>query len=149
MTEERGTVVAPVEHKLGPLPEPDCDHYGGVTGRQVVSRSYSAKSMLTYAAQEVAAERERWTKAIGAQMPADFKDWHENSPAELPEIAAWVIQNLRADRDSWADQASQRAQDALDLVAAERERIAKLIEGYPHWLGQQARREIAAAIRSA
>lgn len=93
------------------------------------------------ATQEVAAERERWTKAIGAQMPADFKDWHENGPAELPEIAAWVIQNLRADRDSWADQASQRAQDALDLVAAERERLREAgwvcADGFPALLGHK------------
>ena len=31
-----------------------------------------------------------------------------------------------ADRDSWADQASQRTQDALDLVAAERERCGQV-----------------------
>ena len=35
---------------------------------------------------------------------------------------------MTADRDSWADQASQRTQDAVDLVAKERERCAKLCE---------------------
>ena len=32
---------------------------------------------------------------LTAVMPADFKDWHENSRAEWPEIAAWVITNQR------------------------------------------------------
>lgn len=37
---------------------------------------------------------------------------------------------------------------ALDAaVAAERERCALMIEAYPEWLGPQAKREIAAAIR--
>ena len=43
----------------------------------------------------VAAERERWESAIGAEMPADFKDWHQNSTTERPTVAAWVIRNLR------------------------------------------------------
>ena len=37
----------------------------------------------------------RWKAALDPVMPADFKDWHENSPAELPGVAAWVITNLR------------------------------------------------------
>lgn len=40
------------------------------------------------------------------------------------EAAADEIERLSADRDSWAEQASDRAQDALNLVAAERERWA-------------------------
>ena len=33
------------------------------------------------------------------------------------------------------------------VAAAEREAIAKLIEEYPYWIGTNAQREIAAAIR--
>lgn len=33
---------------------------------------------------------------LTAVMPQDFKDWHENSFAERPEIAAAVIKNLRS-----------------------------------------------------
>lgn len=40
------------------------------------------------------------------------------------QVLAESVRTLTADRDSWAEQASQRAQDALDLVAAERERCA-------------------------
>lgn len=40
------------------------------------------------------------------------------------------VERLRADRDSWAQQASDRAQDALDLVAAERERCAAKAGAY-------------------
>ena len=47
----------------------------------------------------VAAERERWESALGAVMPADFKDWHQNSAMERPAVAAWVIRNLR-DREA-------------------------------------------------
>lgn len=43
----------------------------------------------------VAAERERWKSALTPVMFADFKCWHQNADAELPEVAAWVIQNLR------------------------------------------------------
>lgn len=43
----------------------------------------------------IARERMRWISAISKSMPAEFKDWHENSHAELPEIAAWSIEHLR------------------------------------------------------
>lgn len=32
---------------------------------------------------------------LSAVMPPDFKDWHQNSKEEWPEIAAAVITNLR------------------------------------------------------
>ena len=41
--------------------------------------------------------------------------------------AADEIERLHAEVDSWSQQASDRAQDALDLVAAERERCAKAV----------------------
>lgn len=47
------------------------------------------------AASGVAAERERWERALGAEMPADFKCWRQNAASERPEVAAWVIRNLR------------------------------------------------------
>lgn len=46
-----------------------------------------------------AAECARWKAAIGPQVPADFKDWHENADSELPSIAAWMIENTRKHRD--------------------------------------------------
>lgn len=42
--------------------------------------------------------------------------------------AADEIERLRDDRDSWAQQASDRVADAVALVAAERERCRKLVE---------------------
>lgn len=54
---------------------------------------------LRVAVAAVAAERERWEAALGAVMPADFKDWHQNSAMERPAVAAWVIRNLR-DREA-------------------------------------------------
>lgn len=49
-----------------------------------------------------AKERERWESALGAVMPPDFKDWHENNPSERPAVAAWVISNLREREDEIA-----------------------------------------------
>jgi hypothetical protein len=53
---------------------------------------------------------------------------HPNDIRAALEAKDAEIERLRADRDSWAQQASDRAQDALDLVAAERERCAKVCE---------------------
>ena len=47
--------------------------------------------------------------------------------AVIEKSIAEATQDLRADRDSWIQQASDRAQDALDLVAAERERCARML----------------------
>lgn len=74
----------------------------------------------------VAAERKRWTDALGAQMPADFKDWWQNALDELPAVAAWVIQNLREREAALSDAEFTRCQilgamemrAALELIAA-------------------------------
>lgn len=60
------------------------------------------------AAAGVAAERELWERALGAEMPADFKCWHQNAASERPEVAAWVIRNLR-EREALAWSERQRA----------------------------------------
>lgn len=41
-------------------------------------------------------------------MPKDFKDWHQNSRREWPEVAAWTITNLRQ-REDWAHAQMARA----------------------------------------
>ena len=69
----------------------------------------------------VAAERERWESAIGAEMPAGFKDWHQNSTTERPTVAAWVIRNLR-EREAEAS-------------AAERERWRAWVEEAVNYVG--------------
>jgi hypothetical protein len=42
-----------------------------------------------------------YDEELSKVMPPDFKDWHQNSKDERPEIARWVIENLRKDRDSY------------------------------------------------
>ena len=37
-----------------------------------------------------------WKAALTPLMPGDFKDWHENHDSELPQVAAFVVANLRA-----------------------------------------------------
>jgi hypothetical protein len=37
----------------------------------------------------------RYDEELSKVMPPDFKDWFENSKEEYPEVAAWVIKNLR------------------------------------------------------
>lgn len=49
---------------------------------------------------EVELERDEWRRALTAVMPADFKDWHQNSPTEWPALAAWCLTGARADRDT-------------------------------------------------
>lgn len=54
---------------------------------------------------------------------AMLRAWAEDYAAA--QVAA-ATERLRADRDSWAQQASDRAEDALRIVAAERQRCANL-----------------------
>lgn len=72
------------------------------------------------------------------------------------EEAADEIMRLREelalmtrDRDSWIEQASARTQDALDLIAAERERCAKAAEEYLTRGRSPLGRAVADAIRKA
>ena len=37
-----------------------------------------------------------WKAALTPLMPGDFKDWHDNHDSELPQVAAFVVENLRA-----------------------------------------------------
>ena len=68
-------------------------------------------------ADDLRAEVEKWRTTVGAVMPADLKCWHQNSPAEWPEVAAHTIRRLREDRDSWLEQADARIDDALQAYA--------------------------------
>ena len=43
----------------------------------------------------------RYDEELTKVVPPDFKDWHQNSKEEYPELAAWVITNLREQLD-WA-----------------------------------------------
>jgi hypothetical protein len=47
----------------------------------------------------------RYDKELSSVMPPDFKDWHQNSKEEWPELAAWVIKNLR-----------ERLEEAYEIV---------------------------------
>ena len=38
---------------------------------------------------------EEYETRLSAVMPIDFKDWHQNSKAEWPEVAALVISSQR------------------------------------------------------
>lgn len=80
---------------------------------------------------------------LTAVMPADFKDWHQNAPAELPEVAAWVIENLRNrceeaeanldTRDRMMDGMANRIlylTEALAGCQAQRSRAVALAEQY-------------------
>lgn len=42
----------------------------------------------------------RYDEELSKVMPPDFKDWFENSKEEYPEVAAWVIKNLREQLNS-------------------------------------------------
>lgn len=57
---------------------------------------------------------------LTAVMPADFKDWYQNSREEWPEVAAWVITNLREQRDEadkYAELLRTRSADIIERLA--------------------------------
>ena len=65
-------------------------------------------------------------------------------------IDHWMTTGLLGANASFQRAAREYAEEyAAAAVAAERERCAKLIETYPEWLGPNAAREIAYAIRKA
>ena len=56
---------------------------------------------MTDSIQNELARLKRYNEELAKVMNPDFKDWHQNSKEEYPEIAAWVITNLREQLD-WA-----------------------------------------------
>ena len=70
------------------------------SGSRPYCDSYSADQMRAYATERVAAERERWRAAIAPEIPADMKDWHQNSPSEWPDVAAAVLRSRREDAET-------------------------------------------------
>ena len=87
----------------------------------------------------IARERMRWISAISKSMPAEFKDWHENSHAELPEIAAWSIEHLRRRNEGLEAELSTLRQQLADAVRdAERLRwiAAQCRSTAEHWGGR-------------
>ena len=59
-----------------------------------------------------------WERELSAVMPADFKDWWQNSRREWPAVAAEVIKSLRRDRDAGWEVAA-RAQRREPLTDAQ------------------------------
>ena len=59
-----------------------------------------------------------WERELSAVMPADFKDWWQNSRREWPAVAAEVIKSLRRDRDAGWEVAA-RAQRREPLTASQ------------------------------
>jgi hypothetical protein len=50
-----------------------------------------------------------YDELLSEVMPSDFKDWHQGSKNEWPQIAAWVIENLRKREElAWQQLAEYR-----------------------------------------
>ena len=61
-------------------------------------REWWSKRTIEQLERELNAANERikqWHNALTPLMPSDFKCWHENTPNEWPEVAAWVITSQR------------------------------------------------------
>lgn len=56
---------------------------------------------MTDTLQKELARLRRYDEELTKVMYPDFKDWHQGSKEEYPELAAWVITNLREHLD-WA-----------------------------------------------
>lgn len=50
---------------------------------------------MTDTIQKELARLRRYDEELTKVMNPDFKDWHQNSKEDWPELAAWVITNLR------------------------------------------------------
>lgn len=100
--------------------------------------------------------RADYEEKLSAVMPADFKDWRENNRSEWPEIAAWVIANLReqrADLEAEADSLSKTLErEALARencmriradLAAERDALQNEIDHLRSALAQQGEQPVA------
>lgn len=55
---------------------------------------------------------------LTAVMAPDFKCWHQNSRDEWPEVAAWVINNLRQQIEVEKERADKAVQDLEDYRSA-------------------------------
>ena len=69
-----------------------------VLARDIESHDGVANAAIGEAAQrlrELQSQVDKWEAELGAVMPADFKDWHQNDPLERPAVARWVVENLR------------------------------------------------------
>jgi hypothetical protein len=65
----------------------------------------------------------RWKSMLDPVMPADFKDWHQNHPDELPAVAAWVISNLRDEQRRLHAEVERLNAKAIDTHLAVRKAI--------------------------
>jgi chromosome segregation ATPase len=75
-------------------------HYKDVNGAE------SAMSEAADKLDTLESQINKWETALTAVMPPDFKDWHQNSKAEWPEIAASTLVNLRerlGEANAWAE----------------------------------------------
>ena len=93
---------------------------------------------------------------LSAVMPIDFKDWHQNSKAEWPEVAAWVISSQRErlnELEKWKDEAlaveaewdpnalaamlgAKVGQSQRKVIATEVPKLLKQVESLK-WAGQE------------
>jgi hypothetical protein len=98
----------------------------------------AATAPLLEQIKELERRLDAWKSALTQTMPDDFKDWHENADSELPEIAAFVVSNLR-ERNAELERQLEQAQN---IVAAARNLVK--VKGRYH--SEQAYKTLDAAI---
>ena len=77
--------------------------------RRVTEAEGGALNQANNEIDRLRARNEDWETRLSAVMPADFKDWHQNSRNEWPEVAAAVIENLRERVEEAEAQAAAQA----------------------------------------
>ena len=72
----------------------------------------------------------KWGSELSAVMPADFKDWWQNSREEWPEVASMVIEGLRKQVEMTDKAAETRVKELEEANTDLIQRLQERVESY-------------------
>lgn len=114
------------------------EYLDGVLSAETLPRAAAMLEAQAAEIERLRAEVQSWRDTLSAVMPADLKDWHENDPAEWPQVAADLIETLRtSDALAW-EGVEVMARD-LERVTAERDAEAARAEMHADLCARTAR----------
>lgn len=105
--------------------QPHTDWITADAGREIEKKLNEAVEKITDLEKKLA----KWESELSSAMPPDFKDWHENSKEEWPEVARSVIVSLR-EREAFAFSAVDREHRELVQAYAREAQLRSVLERY-------------------